>query len=96
MDDSLLSGVDLSQYSEQQQEKMLAKLYGKLEEQVGEKVAALVSDQQFDQFEALIDQGDEDKLDEWLMANVPDYEKLVEDTLNQLKQELQTNPQAFE
>jgi hypothetical protein len=96
MDDaSLLSDVDLSRFSDAEREKIVQSLYQKLEDRVGDQVTAIVSDEQFEQFEALVDTGNEEKLDEWLDSNVPNYDQLVSAQLEQLKTELRTDPQAF-
>lgn len=96
MDDaSLLADVDLSRFSEEDKEKIAQSLYQKLEDRVGDQVSALVNDEQFEQFEALIGTGNEEKLDEWLDSNVPDYDRLVSTQLEQLKTELRADPQAF-
>ena len=94
-DNTLLTGLDLDQFSEEQRQKIIEKLYKQLEDRVGDKVAALVNDEQFARFESVIDEGDEEKLDEWLGINVPNYSQMVEKTLEQLKQEVAANPGSF-
>ena len=95
MDDSLLTGINLDQFSEADRQKILEKLYRQLENRVGAKVESIVSDEQFTQFESVVDQGDENKLDEWLENNVPNYEQITSEILQQLKQEIAANPQNF-
>ena len=94
-DDNLLTGINLDQFSEADQQKIQEKLYRQLENQVGAKVESVVTDEQFAQFESVVDQGDEDKLDEWLEKNVPNYEQITSEILQQLKQEIAANPQNF-
>ena len=94
-DNNLLTGINLDQFSEADRQKILEKLYRQLENQVGAKVESVVTDEQFAQFESVVDQGDEDKLDEWLEKNVPNYEQITSEILQQLKQEIAANPQNF-
>src|SRR3990167_7666434 len=94
-DDNLLTGINLDQFSEADQQKIQEKLYRQLENRVGAKVESIVSDEQFTQFESVVDQGDENKLDEWLEKNLPNYEQIVGEILQQLKQEVTANPQSF-
>ena len=94
-DDNLLTGINLDQFSEADQQKIQEKLYRQLENRVGAKVESIVSDEQFTQFESVVDQGDENKLDEWLEKNVPNYEQITSEILQQLKQEIAANPQNF-
>ncbi len=94
-DDNLLAGLNLSQFSETRRQEILENLYKKLEDRVGDKMATTVSDEQFAQFESLIDQGDENKLEKWLSVSVPAYDQMVEVILQQLKQEVTINPNSF-
>lgn len=94
-DDNLLAGVNLSQFTEAQRQKIIETIYSKLEDRVGVKMVSMVSDEQFDQFELLVDQANEDKLGEWLSDNVPSYDEEVEVILLQLKQEVVADPQNF-
>ncbi|HET9721674.1 MAG TPA: DUF5663 domain-containing protein [Candidatus Saccharimonadales bacterium] len=94
-DPNLLEDLDLSSYSPKQAQAIAQNIYAALEDRVGDQVANLISDEQFDQYEVLIDQADDQKLDQWLDANVPNYDQLVEITLQSLKQEFQANPTAF-
>lgn len=87
-------GLDLSQYSEEQQQKIAERIFEQLEGRLGDKIAPTVSDEKFAEFENLIDKG-EDNLDDWLDKNVPNYEQMVEEILGQLKKEVAANPQAF-
>jgi predicted nucleic acid-binding protein len=95
VDGNLLAGIDLSQFNEAEQGKILENLYQRLEDRVGRQVEAIVPDTKFDEFETLIDSMDEKKLSQWLDVNVPDYDDIVQKTLDQLKQEVTANPTSF-
>ena len=94
-DDNLLSRVNLDQFSEADRQKILKKIYEQLEDRVGAKVESMVTDEQFAQFEAIVDEADESKLDDWLEKNVPNYEQVVDEILQQLKQEVAADPGSF-
>jgi len=96
MDDvDLLADLDLSQFTDAQRETIEANLYGQYEDRLGEKIAALINDEKFAQFEAVIDQGDEEKIELWLDQNVPGYENIAEQVLEELKQEVRADPTKF-
>jgi hypothetical protein len=94
-DDSLLAGLDLSQFSESQQAEILQNLYTRLEDKVGDQVAAIVSDEQFAEFEDVVAQANDERLNDWLDHNIPTYAEITESVLEQLKQEVAANPQSF-
>ncbi len=94
-DNNLLAGLNLDQFSEEQCQKIIEKIYHVLEDRVGNKMVSMVSDEKFAQFELMVDQADENKLDEWLSINVPNYDQMVESILEELKQEVAANPQTF-
>jgi len=96
MDDvDLLADLDLSQFTDAQRQIIEANLYGQYEDRLGEKIVPLINDEKFAQFEAVIDQGDEEKIELWLDQNVPGYENIAEQVLEELKQEVRTNPAKF-
>jgi hypothetical protein len=96
MDDiDLLSDLDLSKFTDAQKGNIEASLYNKYEERLGEKIAPLVTAEKFAELELVISQGDEEKVEYWLEVNVPGYENLASQTLEELKQEVRQNPQAF-
>ncbi len=94
MTDDFFDGVT-QKLSEEEKKTILRTVYSQLEERVGDKVVDMVSDEQFSQFESLVDQEDETKINEWLKTNVPTYDQMVESILEELKQEVAANPQTF-
>lgn len=73
LDDNFLQSVGLGNLPEDQKEAFLQHTYETLEERVGEKLAASLSDDQLAEFESFATQ-DEQKVNGWLQANVPDYQ----------------------
>lgn len=94
-DNSLLAGVNLGQFTETQKQTILENFYKQLEDRLGDKVTSLVDDEKFIEFENLVDQGDEDKINAWVETNIPNYEQESNQIFEGLKQELATNPQNF-
>jgi hypothetical protein len=96
MDDvDLLADLDLSQFTDAQRQTIEANLYGQYEDRLGERIVPLINDEKFAQFEAVIDQGDEEKIELWLDQNVPGYENIAQQVLEELKQEVRTDPTKF-
>lgn len=94
-DDSLLGGLDLSQFDESHRQTIIQNIYKQLEDRVGDQVAAIVSDKQFAEFEDIVAQSNEEKINQWLDRNIPTYTEITESILEQLKQEVAANPTSF-
>ncbi len=83
LDDKFLTDVGLGELPDDQKQAFLAYFREQLELRVGTRLSEGLSDAQLDEFESFIDR-DEDKVNAWLAANVPNY---TEDQVwNQLKQ----------
>lgn len=93
-DDDFFSGVT-QPLTEEQKKTILENVFSQLEETVGDKMADLVNDEKFAEFENVIAEDDEEKLDAWIEQNYPGYDQLVDSTLEQLRQEVAANPQSF-
>lgn len=75
---------------------MLAHIYETLELRVGMKLAANMSDAQLDEFEKLMDSGNDAGALTWLETNVPNYKEVVASELEILKNEIKaTAPQIL-
>lgn len=83
LDDQFLQSVGLGDLPADQKQAFLQHTYETLEERVGTRLAAGLSEAQLQEFEAFAAQ-DEQKTYAWLQANVPDYETQEEYT--QLKE----------
>ena len=77
LDDKFLQSVGLGNLPEDQKKAFLQHTYETLEERVGEKLAASLSDDQLAEFESFATQ-DEDKVNAWLQANAQDYKNEAE------------------
>lgn len=83
LDDQFLQSVGLGDLPADQKQAFLQHTYETLEERVGTRLAAGLSEVQLQEFEAFAAQ-DEQKTYQWLQTNVPDYESQEE--FRQLKE----------
>ncbi len=74
LDDKFLQDVGLGGLPDDQKQAFLAYFREQLELRVGTRLSEGLSDAQLDEFESFIDR-DETKVNEWLTANVPEYEQ---------------------
>lgn len=95
LDHNLLAELGLGDLSQESKDSLLAHVYDKLEINVGMAIAAELSDEQLDEFEALIDGSKQDEARDWLQANYPDYKKVVQEELEKLKNELKNNAKTI-
>jgi len=93
LDDNFLADIGLATLPADEKKKMLAHIYETLELRVGMKLAENMSDAQLDEFEKLMDTGNESGALTWLETNVPNYKDVVAAELEVLKSEIkQTAP----
>lgn len=74
LDDQFLQDVGLGDLPEDQKKLFLDHFREQLELRVGTKLSDGLSEAQLEEFESFIDRKD-DKVTEWVTANVPDYEQ---------------------
>jgi hypothetical protein len=89
LDDNFLKELGLGELPPDERKKMLAHIYETLEMRVGVKLASGMSDAQLNEFEAYVNNKDEQGALKWLETNFPDYKKVVEEELGKLKGEIQ-------
>lgn len=85
LDDKLLEEVGLGRLPGDLRKPMLKHIYNILEERVGLVLAGQMTDSQLDDFERIIDPGDESKGLGWLQKNMPQYKEVVADEFEKLK-----------
>lgn len=74
LDDQFLQDVGLGDLPDDQKKLFLDHFREQLELRVGTKLSDGLSEAQLEEFESFIDRKD-DKVTEWVTANVPDYEQ---------------------
>ncbi|MFO0882529.1 MAG: DUF5663 domain-containing protein [Candidatus Saccharimonadales bacterium] len=96
LDDNFLAEIGLAELPPEDKKQMLNHIYETLELRVGMKLAENMSDEQLDDFEKLMDAGNEAGALTWLETNVPNYKDVVASELETLKNEIKaTAPQIL-
>ena len=72
LDDKFLTDIGLADLPEEQKKPFLQHLYDQLEYRVGMRLSEGMSDEQLEQFEAIIDKKAE-VVDAWIQQNAPTY-----------------------
>lgn len=72
IDTAFLTSLGLSDLPQDKQQEIAQQLQTELEERVGEKLTAGMSDEQLAEFDALME-NDEQAVQQWLQANRPNY-----------------------
>lgn len=80
-------GCGLAALSDSRLQELARWAYTQVEITVGQELARQLTDAQLDEFEALIDAG-EQSAEAWLEANLPDHQVVVQDQLHWIKQEI--------
>lgn len=95
LDDNFLAEIGLAALPPEDKKKMLAHIYETLELRVGMKLAENMSDAQLNEFEQLMDNGNEAGALTWLETNVPNYKDVVASELEALKAEIKATAPAI-
>lgn len=89
IDDKLLEEVGLSRLPQGLRKLMFQHIYDTMETRVGATLAGQMTDSQLDDFERIIDAGDESQRLPWLQKNLPQYKDVVASEFEKLKIEIQ-------
>lgn len=95
IDEELLNTLGLAELKPEAKTSLLKHLVEELELNVGTVIAAKLNDDQIEQFEKLIDGGDQAQALAWLQQNYPDYKQVVQAELEKLKEQIKTNAPAI-
>lgn len=95
LDDDLLASVGLASLPADQKQPMFQHIYDTLELRVGIRLADQMSPAQLDEFEALIDAGNDAGARNWLETNFPHYKQVVADELERLKNEIRSSAEQI-
>ena len=85
---SFLATLGLGSMPEEEKKAFLAYVYEELELRVGTELSKDLSDTQLEQFEKLIEAGNQDAVQRWLEAHCPNYTLVVNEELEKLKAEI--------
>jgi len=78
-DKELLADVGLSRLPSNLADMTLRATYITLERRVGLRLASILTDEQFDEFEPFYENRDEEGAFAWLQSQLPDYRVVIED-----------------
>ncbi len=85
-DDNFLEEMGLSAMPGKQE--FLSYLKKELETRIGERISSGLSEQQLDEFDNITDKAEATT---WLENNRPDYQAIVEKTVEEMKNEIRAN-----
>lgn len=88
LDDKFLQDIGLNEMPEEQKKPFLQHIYSELELRVGTKLSEGMSDEQLEEFEAIIDRK-QSTIDDWLSKNSPDYK--TENAFKKIKESLKVD-----
>lgn len=88
LDEAFLVDVHLEGLPPEEGKLMLAHIYETLEQRVGFRLAAEMSPEEFDEFELLFEEQDDEKALAWLNEKFPDHGQVVREELNLLRAEI--------
>ena len=91
LDDSFLEGTGLAGLPDPYRHALLKQVTQSLEERVGGRIAASLTDDQLQEFERLMESGDQEGALGWLQGNAPDYADITRQVMVELQDELRAN-----
>lgn len=83
LDEEFLAGLGLGDLPCDDQRGLLEAIYQQLELDVGLRLTERLSREELQEFNALMDAGDEDEALAWLQLHAPDYQELVRAALDE-------------
>lgn len=88
LEDQLLQAMGLDGLEGEARQKAIEDILYTLNMRVGDRVADILTDEQFDKFEALTN-GDpsREELEQWMEQNVPNYKQVIEEEAQKMKAE---------
>ncbi len=91
IDNNFLESIGLGDLPLEEKDLLISQIYEQLQMRVGTKLADRMSEEQLEEFDTKYMQtNDKQGAVRWLEQNFPDYPKVVESELDNLRQELKT------
>lgn len=88
LDETIFDEAGLGELTPEEKKRMLAYAYKTLETRVGIRLAEVASKEQLEEFSKLSGEGNDEKLFAWLEGAFPDFQKIVQEELSEIKSEL--------
>lgn len=95
LDDAFLRDVGLDTLPPDEKPLMLAHVYETVEMRVGMAIATSMTDRELDEFEAIIDEGDETEAATWLQTHCPRHSEIVKQHLEAVRIELRASAEQI-
>ncbi len=93
--EDLLKELGLDQLPPEKQEEILTAMTEVLLKRLTIKVLEKLNDQQQEEFSQVSASGDADKINQFFAANVPDYEKMIQEEIGLFKKEMEETVAAL-
>lgn len=87
IDDQFLAAMRLAGLDEAQKQAALSTIIETLNLNVGDRVLEILSEEQLTQLEQVTSSGSEEEVNQWLSQNVPNFNKIVEEEAQKMRDE---------
>jgi len=94
VDDQFLVAMGLDGLSEEEKQESLAVILKTLDMNVAQRVSDQLTEEQLAQFDDLLDKEDEEAITKWLSENVHNYQQIIEEEAQKMKDEATADVQA--
>jgi succinate dehydrogenase flavin-adding protein (antitoxin of CptAB toxin-antitoxin module) len=91
LDDNFLVSLGLGSMPAEEKDAFLEYVYAELEDRVGTELSKDLSDAQLEEFEKLVEQGDQSVVTQWLGEHCPNYKGVVKQEIENLRTEIIAN-----
>ena len=94
VDDQFLTAMGLGGLPDDQKEEALATILKTLDLSVSQRVSDQLTEEQLGQLDQLLETGTEDQISQWLAQNVHNYQQIIEEEAQKMKDEALADVQA--
>jgi len=94
LDEELLNELGFGDFPEEEKEAILTKMMQALEMRMGMRIAEILSNEQLVEFNKLTGAGKDAEAQQWLKDNVPNYEEIANEELQNYKNVILGNSPA--
>lgn len=88
IDNQFLASLGLGNLPEDEKKRMLLDIAENLMAKIGARVESQLSDEQLQAYDDLVQNGNGESIQQWLQANVPDYQSIVNEETDKIRDEI--------
>jgi len=88
IDNNFLASLGLGSIPEEEKKRMLLDIAENLMAKVGLRVEAQLNEDQLQAYDQLLENSDASAIQQWLQTNVPDYQRIVSEEIDKLREEI--------